>query len=214
MAKNGLNKVRAHHKELKQADLEDSIKSVSPGEWCLLTHPELLGAWVCFVNPLIDEKYSNIHLITFIETHKQSSFSAENFIPEILRKAYEKRQRFAGYNKGARIFYGASDGLPGLIIDQFLDKAVIQINTAGVDRYRLLVKETIERLISGKTYYLDNSKYREKESLPTFENEIIPSIEIEENEIKYLLRAQIMQKVGFYYDHRENRFQLMQMLKR
>ena len=214
LAKNGLNKVRAHHKELKQADLEDSIKSVSPGEWCLLTHPELLGAWVCFVNPLIDEKYSNIHLITFIETHKQSSFSAENFIPEILRKAFEKRQRFAGYNKGARIFYGASDGLPGLIIDQFLDKAVIQINTAGVDRYRLLVKETIERLISGKTYYLDNSKYREKESLPTFENEIIPSIEIEENEIKYLLRSQIMQKVGFYYDHRENRFQLMQLLKR
>ncbi len=36
---------------------------MSPGEWCLLTHPELLGAWVCFVNPLIDEKYSNIKFL-------------------------------------------------------------------------------------------------------------------------------------------------------
>ncbi len=214
LAKNGLNKVRAHHKELKQADLEDSIRSVSPGEWCLLTHPELPGAWVCFVNPLIDEKYSNIHLLTFIDSQYQSTFSAEMFIPEMLHKAFNKRQRFAGYNKGARIFYGASDGLPGLIIDQFLDKAVIQINTAGIDRYRVLVRETIERLISGKAYYLDNAKYREKESLPTFDNEIIPSLEIEENEIRYLLRSKIMQKVGFYYDHRENRIQLMQILKR
>jgi 23S rRNA (cytosine1962-C5)-methyltransferase len=214
LAKNGLNKVRAHHKELKQVDVDDSIKSLPPGEWCVLIHPELNGAWVCFINPMIDEKYSCIHLLVFVESKNISTFSVEDFIQKTLITAFAKRQRYAGYDQGARIFYGASDGLPGLIIDQFLDKAVIQINTAGVDKFRNLIKETIDGLISGKSYFLDNAKYREKESLPTFVNEPLPSLEIEENGLKYSLRSEVIQKIGFYYDHRENRFQLMQVLGR
>lgn len=194
--------------------MEDSIKSLPPGEWCLLTHKELSGAWVCFINPIIDEKYSCIHLLTFVDQKNISDFSPEAYIQKLLVAAFAKRQRYAGYNQGARIFYGASDGLPGLIIDQFLDKAVIQINTAGVDKFRNLIKETIDGLISGKAYFLDNAKYREKEFLPTFVNEALPSLEIVENGLKYSLRSEVIQKVGFYYDHRENRYQLMQLLGR
>jgi 23S rRNA (cytosine1962-C5)-methyltransferase len=214
LGKNGLNKVRAHHKELKQIDVEDSIKSLPPGEWCFLTHHELSGAWLCFINPIIDEKYSCIHLLTFIDHKLISEFSVENYIHKILVSSFAKRQRYAGYGKGARIFYGASDGLPGLIIDQFLDKAVIQINTAGVDKFRNLIKETIDGLISGNSYFLDNTKYREKEFLPTFKNEKIPELEIVENGLRFLLRSDVLQKVGFYYDHRENRYQLVQLIGR
>lgn len=214
LGKNGLNKVRAHHKELKQIDLEDSIKSVPPGEWCFLSHPELSGSWVSFINPMIDEKYSCIHLISFVENKVLSKFSIESYLQRTLEVAYAKRQRYAGYSQGARIFYGSSDGLPGLIIDQFLDKAVIQINTAGVDKFRNSIKETIDKLISGKSYFLDNVKYREKEFLPIFNNEVIPSLEIEENGLRYILRAEVIQKVGFYYDHRENRHQLVQHIGR
>ncbi len=214
MAKNGLNKIRAHHKELKQADVDDSIKSLPPGEWCLLTHPELNGGWVCFVNSMIDDKYVSIHLLTFLDKKIIPEFSAEKYIQTLVERSFSKRQKFQGYDRGSRIFYGVSDGLPGLIVDQFLDKAVIQINTAGVDRHRKLIKETIERLISGSAYFLDNAKYREKEFLPVFENEPIPALEIEENGLKYSLRSEVLQKVGFYYDHRENRYQLIQLLGR
>ena len=214
LAKNGLNKIRAHHKELKQSDLEDSIKSVPPGEWCILNHPELNGAWLCFVNSMIDEKYASIHLINFLTKSQIADFDLENHIKHLLTISFEKRQRFSGYSHGARIFYGTSDGLPGLIIDQFLDKAVIQINTAGVDKFRTLIQSTVEKLITGKAYFLDNLKYREKEFLPTFEAEPIPALEIEENGLRYSLRAEVIQKVGFYYDHRENRYQLMQLLGR
>jgi len=214
LAKSGLNKIRAHHKELKQADLDDSIKSLPPGEWCLLTHTELNSPSLCFVNSMIDEKYASIQVIKTVEPKEIDVFSVENFVRSTVVDAFKKRQLFSGYNLGARIFYGVSDGLPGLIIDQFLDKAVIQINTAGVDKFRTLIKETIEGLVSGKAYFLDNAKYREKEFLPTFDNEPIPSLEIEENGIKYTLRSEVMQKVGFYYDHRENRYQLMQILGR
>lgn len=211
LAKNGLNKIRAHHKELKHSDLEDSIKSVPPGEWCLLAHPDLPEPYVCFINPMIDEKYNSIQVLSPMP-QKESEFSVEAFIKNLLKNAFKKRQQFKGYEKGSRIFYGASDGLAGLIIDQFHHKAIIQINTAGVDKYRSVVKECIDQLIGGNSYFLDNPKYREKESLPTFETEPVPSLEIEENGIQYSLRPEVLQKVGFYYDHRENRAQLMHLL--
>jgi len=214
LAKSGLNKIRAHHKELKQVDLDDSIKSLPPGEWCLLTHSELNCPSLCFVNSMIDEKYASVQVLASLESKEIDEFRVEDFVRSTVIRAFTKRQLYSGYNLGARIFYGVSDGLPGLIIDQFLNKAVIQINTAGVDKYRDLIKETVEGLVSGKAYFLDNIKYREKEFLPTFDNEPVPSLEIEENGIKYTLRSEVMQKVGFYYDHRENRYQLMQILGR
>ena len=213
LAKNGLNKIRAHHKELKQADLTDSIKSVPPGEWCLLTHPELPSPYVCFVNSMIDEKFNSVQVLSPLNIGVDE-FSPEAHIEHLLRQAYQKRQRFSGYEKGARLFYGSSDGLSGLIIDQFKDKAIIQINTAGVDKHRAFIKSTIDQLISGTSYYLDNAKYREKEFLPTFENEPVPSLLIEENGIQFSVRSEVLQKVGFYYDHRENRQQLLQILGR
>ena len=214
LAKNGLNKIRAQHKELKQADLEDSIKSVPPGEWCLLKHPDSTSVWICFINSMIEEKFNSIQVLSSADPKALADFTPANFIVQKLKYAFEKRQRFSGYEKGSRIFYGASDGLPGLIIDQFLNKAIIQINTAGVDKHRNLIKETIDTLIGGTSYFLDNAKYREKEFLPTFETPALPDLAIEENGIKYSLRSEVLQKVGFYYDHRENRQQLMQILAR
>ena len=213
LAKNGLNKIRAQHKELKQADLEDSIKSVPPGEWCLLKHPDSTTSWLCFINSMIEEKFNSIQILSAVDA-KTTSLNPADVIVERLKSAYAKRQRFSGYEKGSRIFYGASDGLPGLIIDQFMDNAIIQINTAGVDKHRALVKQTVDSLISGTSYFLDNAKYREKEFLPTFETEALPNLLIEENGIKFSLRSEVLQKVGFYYDHRENRYQLIQLLKR
>ncbi len=214
LAKNGLNKIRSHHKELKQADVSDSLKPIPSGEWCLLTHPDLTASWLCFVNPIIDEKFNSVHVLSSIDNKDIHNLSAEIYITHALEKAFIKRQLFKGYEKNSRLFYGSADGLPGLIVDQFLDKAIIQINTAGVDRYRQLIQENIEKLISGKAYLLDNAKYREKEFLPTFENEKVPALHIEENGIKYLLRSEVIQKVGFYYDHRENRQQLIHLLGR
>lgn len=214
LAKSGLNKIRAHQKELKQVDLEDSIKSIPPGEWCVLTHPTLTFGYICFINPMIEEKFACVQIVSSVDVKNISSINVEQLIKDLLTKAHGKRQRYQGYAEGARLFYGASDGLPGLIIDQFKNKAIIQINTAGVDKHRNLIKETIASLIHGQAYFLDNAKYREKEYLPTFENEPVPSLEIEENGIKFSMRSEVLQKVGFYYDHRENRFQLMQLIAR
>lgn len=213
LAKTGLNKVRSHQRELKQVDVEDSLKSIPPGEWCLLQHSTSPDAWIAFVNSMVEEKYVSIHIVEKLPLSEVKNFSAERFIEKVLEASFTKRKHFKGYLEGSRIFYGVADGLSGLIIDQFLDKAIIQINTAGIDRYRELVRTITEKLIVGKAYFLDNSKYREKEFLPIFENEKIPDLEILENELRYKLRSEVLQKVGFYYDHRENRNQLVQHIR-
>lgn len=210
LSKSGINKVRSHSKELKASDIQDSIKSIPPGEWCIFQMAN--EGWIGFINPQIDERYTCTYLLKKVED--QTELLAETFISLRLKEAWEKRLLFSGYEKGARAFYGMADGLPGLIIDVYDNASIIQINTAGLDRYRDHIKKAIEALTNVKGYFLDNKKYREKEFLPTYEVEDYPELFVVENDLKYKIRTEVLQKVGFYYDHRENRRQLMEILQR
>lgn len=210
LSKSGFNKLRSHQRELKAGDLEGSLKSIPPGEWCVLQAEKSL--WISFVNPQVEDKYASVHVLD--ELKDPSSFSAEKFISEKIARACANRKRFAGYENGSRVFYGSSDGLPGLIADHFTNAVLIQINTAGLDRYRELIGKELSASLGVKAYFLDNPKYREKEFLPTFEAEAVPELTVKENEITYLLRPEVIQKVGFYYDHRENRLVLQSILRR
>lgn len=213
LSKNGMNKVRSHQLELKVQDFEDSVKSVPPGDWCVFKISPTEN-FIGFVNPLIDEKYACAQVLGKVSVEEFKSFSPEMFITSKIKKAFEKRQKISGYEKNARIFYGISDGLPGLIIDLFQNAAIIQINTSGIDRFRDSILSFVTTMTGTKAYLLDNAKYREKESLPTFETEKLPDLDVMENDLRYKIRSEVLQKVGFYYDHRENRLQLMNLLNR
>jgi 23S rRNA (cytosine1962-C5)-methyltransferase len=214
LAKTGLNKIRAHQRELKANDIEESLKSLLPGEWCWLKHHSLNLQYLAFVNPMVDEKFASIHLVEQYPVEQAGPVTPEFIIESKLHEALERRKRFKDYAENSRIFYGVSDGLPGLIADKFGDKIIVQINTAGIDRYRSKVCTDLENLTGAKVFFLDNQKYREKEFLPVYENEVIPDLAICENGLSYRLRSSVMQKIGFYFDHRENRYQLMQLLNR
>jgi 23S rRNA (cytosine1962-C5)-methyltransferase len=213
LSKSGINKFRSHQFELKVSDFEDSIKSLPPGEWCYFKISPTETA-VGFVNSLIEDKYVCAHLVAKLSVDELKAFNPEILIVEKLKSAHAKRLQIDGYQKNARMFYGVSDGLPGLIIDSFVNASIIQINTAGVDRFRDLIKKTMTELLGTPAFLLDNPKYREKESLPTYQTEPLPELHVLENGLSYKIRSEVLQKVGFYYDHRENRFQLMQLLSR
>jgi 23S rRNA (cytosine1962-C5)-methyltransferase len=209
LSKSGFNKIRSHQKELKASDVEDSVKSIPPGEWCLL-HGEKTD-WLCFVNPMVDERAPAIHVLDEV---KSKEVSIEKFLGEKISAAIARRRQFRGYENGSRVFYGSSDGLPGLIVDHFTNAVIIQINTAGIDRHRELISSTFAKELGTKSYFLDNPKYRERESLPVFPHEPVPGLTVKENDLSYELRAEVIQKVGFYYDHRENRKVLQEILQR
>jgi 23S rRNA (cytosine1962-C5)-methyltransferase len=209
LSKSGFNKIRSHQKELKASDIEGSIKSLPPGEWCVLIGEKIQS--LAFVNSMVDEKYTSIHVV---DENAEPSVPVEEFIVGKIRSAIERRKIFSGYSDGARVFYGMSDGLPGLIADHFSNATIIQINTAGIDRYRELIASCFQKQLKTKSYLLDNPKYRERESLPVFAHEPVPALTVKENGLTYELRAEVIQKVGFYYDHRENRKALQEVLRR
>ena len=213
LAKAGLNKLRSQQLELKASDFDDSVKPLPPGEWCIFTAASG-ERWVGFVNSLIDEKFACAHALEAVTSESASTFSPEAFIRGRILCAFQRRQRFKGYETNARMFYGASDGLPGLLVDVFSNAAIIQINTAGVDRYREFVLAAVEELASVEGFFLDNPKYREKESLPTYPGKAFPQLAVLENGLRFQIRPEVLQKVGFYYDHRENRLHLMNLLGR
>jgi len=83
-----------------------------------------------------------VRVFDFGDTTIDKAFFAERF-----RLAAERR-RFLGYGPdmqttGYRLVFGESDGLPGLVVDVYGDVFVMQIATAGMDRLRDVVVETI-----------------------------------------------------------------------
>ncbi len=209
LSKSGFNKIRSHQRELNARDIEGSIKSIPPGEWCLLSGDKLNS--LAFINSTVDDNFTSIHVV---DDNAGDVASIEDFIRHKISKAISRRMIFSGYSEGSRIFYGMSDGLPGLIADHFSNATIIQINTAGIDRYRDLIASCFQDELKTKSYFLDNPKYRERESLPVFTHEAVPSLTVKENGLTYELRAEVIQKVGFYYDHRENRKALQDILQR
>jgi len=120
------------------------------------------------------------------------------------------------YQDGCRLVYGISDSLPGLIVDKYEKYILIQVNTAGLDRFRNLIRSTIRSLfVSHEIIFYDNEEYRKAEVLPTHDKEeIVNDLEVLENGIHYKIPKNVMQKIGYYYDHRENRARLKSLLLR
>lgn len=210
LSKSGSNKLRSQQLELKHSDFDEPLRSLTPGEWCLITGPGIKA--LGFLNPLIDEKYVCAHIVSVNDEHIKHS--PEGLVKLKITQAFNQRQRCKGYESHSRIFYGASDGLPGLIIDKFENAVIIQINTAGIDKYRDLIRDHVSALTKTDCFFLDNQKYRDKESLPTFETVSLPELIVWENDLIFKIRPQVLQKVGFYYDHRENRYHLRHLLSR
>ena len=115
-----------------------------------------------------------------------------------------------------RLIYGINDSLPGLIVDKYKKYILIQINTAGLDRFRDLIKKTIkEKNQNHEVLFYDNEEYRKAEALPIHERDLLrDDLEVIENGLQYKIPKLAMQKVGYYYDHRENRKKLRSLIER
>lgn len=209
LKKSGVNRIKSNHSELKADDVEDFLKSFHPGEWVILSSPE--GQWLGYVNPLLE---FTANPITVLEPLTNPKITPTDYIKRKLDTAYALRGKIKDYLSGCRLVYGQQDALPGLQIDLFENACFIQINTAGLDTHRDFIKTYVFELTQKKCYFLDNQKYREKESLPFFEAEKLPDIKVFENDLHLSVRSEVIQKVGYYYDHRENRRALTDLILR
>ncbi|WP_419173238.1 class I SAM-dependent rRNA methyltransferase [Halobacteriovorax sp.] len=181
---------------LSENDIEDSLKSYRPGEWCFFEFNK--AKHIGFVNPNSSRKKN-------ICVYKYSQDDPLSLIKNLIKNAVSYRKEI-GYALDSRLIYGEADGLPGVIVDSYENCAILQINSAGMDQFRNDIKTYLNELIDKDVLLLDNEKYRKIEELPTFKKDDLPEvISVTENGFKYKIDRELMQKVGYYYDHRENR---------
>ncbi len=203
LSREGAVKLHKKNHELYFGDIEDNIKSCIPGEWVLFKNTKKNKTYLGYVNPLVSNKASCAHV--FCESNQIKD--ELSFLKNLIEKAINKRALFKEYGSNARLVYGDADQLPGLLVDSYVNCLIIQMNTAGIDRFRIEIKNFFEQKYpKKKIYVLDNEKYREREMLPFYDkDEVTEDLAIVENGLKFSVSKENLQKIGYYYDHRENR---------
>lgn len=138
-------------------------------------------------------------------------------IERLLKKAIYLRNKLfpAPYY---RLVYGDGDGLSGLVVDRYGDVLVVQISTAGMEKLKQPIIDTLQKLLSPKTILLKNdSSQRALEGLEKYSEVVVGKLDeltpLEENGVQFLAPLSKGQKTGWFYDHRFNRAQLNRYVK-
>lgn len=212
-------KVLRGERELSEKDVDEIPRGLIPGEWICIVDPSAQKKYISYINPGADI-FFKIKILKSTEwtfdTNQAEEKVAVKYIEELLSAAIRKREIFSDYQQGARLVYGTSDSLPGLIVDKYKKYILIQVNTAGLDRFRDVIRSKIKSYFQNhEVIFYDNEEYRKVEVLPLHEKESIDdNLEVQENSLAYQIPKAIMQKIGYYYDHRENRARLRSLLLR
>lgn len=136
----------------------------------------------------------------------------ETFFEKRIQIARAKRQLIFS-EPYYRVVFGESDHLPGLVVDQFNDYVVIQINTAGMERLKEFLIAAIKSVLQPQTILLKcDSSERQNEGLTAYTEVVygkLPeSILVKENNCQFNIPALSGQKTGWFFDHRSSRQQI------
>ncbi len=113
-------------------------------------------------------------------------------------------------SNGMRLIHGESDGLPGLIVDRYDNVLVMQLGSAGAERWRDAITDALWELCQPVCIYeRSDSDGRELEGLPRrngiVRGELPESVEVKEHGLCFAVDVAEGQKTGFFLDQRENR---------
>ncbi|MFL0797569.1 MAG: class I SAM-dependent rRNA methyltransferase [Cellvibrionaceae bacterium] len=117
-----------------------------------------------------------------------------------------------------RLVFGDSDNLPGLVVDRFGDHCVVQIGSAGMESMKDDLMSALDEVLSPKGVLLkNNGTVRKLEDLPEYVEEglgeVPEFVPLVENGVSLEAPVWQGQKTGWFYDHRDNRQQLLSLVK-
>lgn len=113
--------------------------------------------------------------------------------------------------QGLRLIHGESDGLPGIIADRYGETVVLQLNSAGAEKWRdALAAALLQATGCKRVFERSDSDVRGLEGLEPrtgFLHGEAPEggVVIEEHSLRLEVDIQGGHKTGFYLDQRENR---------
>lgn len=132
---------------------------------------------------------------------------------ERIKSSIDRRKNLkeSGTTNALRLVYGESDFVPGLIVDQYAETAVIQCLTAGIEAVKDIVTEIVKDTLKPVSVYeRSDADVRELEGLKATSGllagkEPPEDIEVFENFNRYFVNVRSGQKTGFFLDQRDNR---------
>ncbi|MEP6482920.1 MAG: class I SAM-dependent rRNA methyltransferase [Rudaea sp.] len=112
-----------------------------------------------------------------------------------------------------RLFFGESDGLPGLTVDRYGDVLVAQTTTAGTERLKDDIADALVKVIKpAAIVWKNDGGVRAFEQLPEYADvgfgELPAGVFAREGGLEFEIDPIGGQKTGWFYDQRTNRDQL------
>ena len=139
-----------------------------------------------------------------------------DWLRQRLRAAIALRERVCD-TPFHRLVHAEADGLPGLVIDRYDDVAVLQANTAGMDRLTPLIVEALTGLLPLRAVVARNdSAARRQEGLAESVALLFgtdATAEVVEGGVRFPVDPLGGQKTGWYFDQRPNRDRVAALAK-
>jgi len=111
---------------------------------------------------------------------------------------------------GCRLIHGESDGLPGVVADRYADTVVLQLSSAGAERWRDAIVAALSAATAAACVFeRSDADVRKLEGLPPrigLAHGALPdAVTFVEDRLVYRADVVAGQKTGFYLDQRANR---------
>jgi 23S rRNA (cytosine1962-C5)-methyltransferase len=126
-----------------------------------------------------------------------------------IASAAARRNPITGTN-ASRVIHGEGDGLPSLVCDRYDRWLVVQLMSAGLERYRDEIVDALRVALAPAGILARNDvPLRGKEGL-SLESQLLcgdvpDTVEVDEHGVRYLAAPWTGQKTGAFLDQRENR---------
>ncbi len=135
----------------------------------------------------------------------------QQFFHRRLNHAIMARRALVHETNAMRLVYSESDGLPGLIVDLYDDSLVMQVLSAGMERwYQTCADIVLELTVAARVFERSDAEVRQLEGLLPRVGALRGSappqrIKIGEGRLEFWVDVRKGQKTGFYLDQRVNR---------
>jgi len=136
---------------------------------------------------------------------------SREFLHTRIKHSLDYRNQIGLDSQMKRLVYAESDGLPGLIVDQYADTLVVQFLSTGSEYWKDEIVNILIELTNPKTIYeRSDAKVRQLEGLPQRTGTLFGSepgrlLKIREHNLDFWIDIQQGHKSGFYLDQRDNR---------
>ncbi|OGS08109.1 MAG: hypothetical protein A2270_03450 [Elusimicrobia bacterium RIFOXYA12_FULL_51_18] len=197
----GERRLQKGHPWIFSNELEKIDTTITPGEICAVLRGSGEPAGIGFFNP---------HSLIAVRLLKTGTLEMEaDFVHARLNRAMEYRKSM-GITENGRMFFGESDGLPGLVVDKYSDILVVEIISAGAEMLKDEITKHLRAIYKPRgIYYRNSHDFRKLEGLKLYTEtaygDIPASVRITENGLKYDVPLTSGQKTGWYFDQSENR---------